>query len=89
MNDKELQEAYDFAVQLGKDAGAMLMDAARARFGTSAAQKSVEKERCVCFCFVLVLVYLPLPDPICAVHPYWLAVCPWHSKQIPCIRTCC
>ncbi|ELQ44790.1 hypothetical protein OOU_Y34scaffold00050g6 [Pyricularia oryzae Y34] len=45
LNDKELQEAYDFAVQLGKDAGAMLMDAARARFGTSAAQKSVEKER--------------------------------------------
>lgn len=78
MNDKELQEAYDFAVQLGKDAGAMLMDAARARFGTSAAQKSVEKERCVCgffFVLVLVLVNLPLPDPICAVIPIgWLSV---------------
>ncbi|KAI6378371.1 hypothetical protein MCOR25_002239 [Pyricularia grisea] len=47
LNDKELKEAYDFAVQLGKDAGAMLMDAARARFGTSAVQKSVEKDSAV------------------------------------------
>lgn len=31
INDEELREIYDFAVQLGKDAGAMLMDAIQRR----------------------------------------------------------
>lgn len=76
MNDKELQEAYDFAVQLGKDAGAMLMDAARARFGTSAAQKSVEKERCVCGFFLsLSLSLSTCPCPIQSAPSSLLAGC--------------
>lgn len=47
LSNEELHEAYDFAVQLGKDAGAILMAAAQARFGTSAAQASVEKDSAV------------------------------------------
>ncbi|KAI3394601.1 hypothetical protein diail_2524 [Diaporthe ilicicola] len=48
ISDKELDEIYAFAVQLGKDAGKMLMDAARLRMATGgAAHESVEKENAV------------------------------------------
>ncbi len=33
ISDAELVEIYEFAVQLGKDAGNLLMDGARSRFG--------------------------------------------------------
>ena len=52
ISDQELQEIYDFAVQLGKDAGAMLMAAAQRRIqGDSQAGSSqvsyIEKESSV------------------------------------------
>ncbi|TDZ19167.1 Protein QA-X [Colletotrichum orbiculare MAFF 240422] len=47
ISDNELREIYDFAVQLGKDAGAMLMKAARSRFDGSASQVFTEKESSV------------------------------------------
>ncbi|TDZ44903.1 Protein QA-X [Colletotrichum trifolii] len=47
ISDHELREIYDFAVQLGKDAGAMLMKAAKSRFDGSASQVFTEKESSV------------------------------------------
>ncbi|KAF6831459.1 inositol monophosphatase [Colletotrichum plurivorum] len=47
ISDAELGEIYDFAVQLGKDAGAMLMSAAKSRYDGSAAQVFTEKESSV------------------------------------------
>lgn len=53
MDDKELAEIYAFAVQLGKDAGDMLMAAARRRMDGSGDESSsstvsyVEKENSV------------------------------------------
>lgn len=48
ISDKELDEIYAFAVQLGKDAGKMLMDAAKLRMASGgAAHESVEKENAV------------------------------------------
>ncbi|TDZ34554.1 Protein QA-X [Colletotrichum spinosum] len=47
ISDNELREIFDFAVQLGKDAGAMLMKAARSRFDGSASQVFTEKESSV------------------------------------------
>lgn len=48
ISEKELDEIYAFAVQLGKDAGKMLMDAARLRMASGgAAHESVEKENAV------------------------------------------
>ncbi|KKY31358.1 putative inositol monophosphatase [Diaporthe ampelina] len=48
-SEKELDEIYAFAIQLGKDAGQMLMDAAKLRMagGGGAAHESVEKENAV------------------------------------------
>jgi hypothetical protein len=47
----ELDEIYDFAVQLGKEAGQMLLDAAKLRMGDGAASREqkehVEKENAV------------------------------------------
>ncbi|CAM1511953.1 Fc.00g094660.m01.CDS01 [Cosmosporella sp. VM-42] len=51
MNDQELADVYAFAVQLGKDAGAMLMAAARRRIdgdsNSSSSVSYVEKENSV------------------------------------------
>ena len=50
MTDKyplDLDEVYTFAIQLGKDAGAMLQSAAEARFGGSKASEHIEKESAV------------------------------------------
>lgn len=48
ISEKELDEIYAFAVQLGKDAGKMLMDAAKLRMSSGgAAHESVEKENAV------------------------------------------
>lgn len=49
ISDQELGEIYAFAVQLGKDAGKMLMDAARSRFseGESREQAYTEKDNAV------------------------------------------
>lgn len=48
ISEKELDEIHAFAVQLGKDAGKMLMDAAKLRMASGgAAQESVEKENAV------------------------------------------
>lgn len=48
ISEKELDEIYAFAVQLGKDAGKMLMDAAKVRMSSGgAAHESVEKENAV------------------------------------------
>ncbi|KAK7718669.1 hypothetical protein SLS64_002629 [Diaporthe eres] len=48
ISEKELDEIYAFAVQLGKDAGKMLMDAAKLRMASGgAAHESVEKENAV------------------------------------------
>jgi len=43
LSKKELHELYAFAVQLGKDAGAMLQQAANERIAGRARTKSVEK----------------------------------------------
>lgn len=51
ISDQELGVIYDFAVQLGKDAGKVLMTGAQARIGpgngASKEQKSVEKDSSV------------------------------------------
>lgn len=50
LTDHDLDEIYAFAVQLGKDAGKMLMDRARLRMSGPAQeeeQKFVEKENAV------------------------------------------
>lgn len=49
MTDEQLGEVYAFAVQLGKDAGNMLMDAAKARLGDAGqnGQAFTEKESAV------------------------------------------
>lgn len=51
ISTQELDEIYAFAVQLGKDAGQMLMTAAESRFGDENApgreQQSVEKDSSV------------------------------------------
>ncbi|KAI9659958.1 MAG: hypothetical protein M1821_001310 [Bathelium mastoideum] len=49
IGDEELGEIYEFAVQLGKDAGRLLMDGAKSRFGDtgSGQQAFVEKESSV------------------------------------------
>lgn len=44
--EDELEKIYQFAIQLGKDAGAMLLHAAEARYG-SADIEHVEKESAV------------------------------------------
>jgi myo-inositol-1(or 4)-monophosphatase len=52
INDQELQDVYAFAVQLGKDAGQMLMDAVHRRIQSPEGKAStsvsyVEKENSV------------------------------------------
>lgn len=48
ISQDDLTEIYAFAVQLGKDAGRMLLDAAKLRYeGKSAQQLHVEKENAV------------------------------------------
>jgi myo-inositol-1(or 4)-monophosphatase len=51
LSDDQLSEVYSFAVQLGKDAGDMLMAAARKRFenqgGPSTKVSYVEKDNAV------------------------------------------
>jgi hypothetical protein len=51
IGDVELKEIYDFAVKLGRNAGNMLMDAARSRFGDGEAAGTTleyaEKENAV------------------------------------------
>lgn len=51
LTDDQLSEVYAFAVQLGKDAGALLMTAAQKRFetqgGPSTSVSYVEKENSV------------------------------------------
>lgn len=50
ISDKELDEIYAFAIQLGKDAGKMLMDAAALRMSSSSGQgeqKFEEKDNAV------------------------------------------
>lgn len=52
ISEKELDDIYAFAIQLGKDAGKMLMDAARLRMsggasGDDGEQKFEEKENAV------------------------------------------
>lgn len=47
ISDNELREIYDFAVQLGKDAGALLMSAARSRFNGGDSQVFTEKDNSV------------------------------------------
>ena len=44
---EELDDIYAFAIQLGKDAGVMLMDAAKLRMASGGVQKSEEKESAV------------------------------------------
>ena len=49
-SQEELDEIYAFAVQLGKDAGKMLMDAAKVRMGgggTMEQKEHVQKENAV------------------------------------------
>lgn len=50
ITEQDLDEIYSFAIQLGKDAGNMLMDAARLRMTASSGQgeqKFVEKDNAV------------------------------------------
>lgn len=49
LKEKELDDVLAFAIQLGKDAGQMLMDAARLRFGGDASkeQSFTEKDNAV------------------------------------------
>lgn len=42
IGERELDDIYTFAVQLGKDAGQMLMDAASRRIGGAGASTSVD-----------------------------------------------
>ena len=43
-SDVDLEEVYEFAVQLGKDAGNLLMDAAKARFGGQPTENKFEEK---------------------------------------------
>lgn len=43
----DLDEIYEFAIQIGKEAGGMLQRAAEARFGGSVESKHIEKENAV------------------------------------------
>ncbi|KAI0102682.1 inositol monophosphatase [Nemania sp. FL0031] len=45
ISEKELGEIYDFAVQLGKDAGRLLMDFARARWGERGSGEQLFSEK--------------------------------------------
>lgn len=47
LSEEELSEIYEFAIQLGKDAGQMLLDGQFARMGGGAALASVEKDSSV------------------------------------------
>ncbi|KAK7738358.1 hypothetical protein SLS53_006169 [Cytospora paraplurivora] len=47
VTEEELAGIYDFAIQLGKDAGRMLMDAAKLRMARGGEQESEEKESAV------------------------------------------
>ena len=50
LSREQLDEIYEFAVQLGQDAGKLLMDAARLRMGATGTQEQkehVEKENAV------------------------------------------
>jgi myo-inositol-1(or 4)-monophosphatase len=48
ISDSELDEIYAFAVQLGKDAGKILMDSAQSRFGEAGVSEDfVEKDSAV------------------------------------------
>lgn len=51
ISEQELESIYTFAIQLGKDAGQMLLTAAEARYGATdginQAQSSVEKDSSV------------------------------------------
>ena len=47
MSDLDLDEIYRFAIQLGKDAGAMLQTAAQARIDGGSQSTHVEKESAV------------------------------------------
>ena len=42
INEEELDEIYAFAIQLGKNAGKLLMNAARSRFGSGGSMTSQE-----------------------------------------------
>jgi myo-inositol-1(or 4)-monophosphatase len=46
-NSLDLEEIYEFAVELGKEAGAMLMKAAEARFGGVSESNHTEKDNAV------------------------------------------
>lgn len=43
----DLDEIYEFAVRTGKEAGALLLQAAEARFGGAQESKKIEKENAV------------------------------------------
>lgn len=45
ISSDQLDEIYTFAVQLGKDAGNMLMDAAKSRFGDSGQSEQAIEEK--------------------------------------------
>ncbi|KAJ8119545.1 hypothetical protein O1611_g10589 [Lasiodiplodia mahajangana] len=45
ISEQELGEIYDFAVQLGKDAGQLLMDFARARWGERGSGEQLFSEK--------------------------------------------
>jgi myo-inositol-1(or 4)-monophosphatase len=45
VDSNKLDEIYAFAVQLGKDAGNMLMDAARSRFGDAGQSEQTIEEK--------------------------------------------
>lgn len=47
VSEQELDRIYAFAIQLGKDAGAMLQEVANARIGGRARTNSVEKASAV------------------------------------------
>jgi myo-inositol-1(or 4)-monophosphatase len=47
LTDSELGDVYAFAVQLGKDAGKLLLDAATSRFGGGGQQVFTEKDNAV------------------------------------------
>lgn len=47
IDDAELAEIHDFAVQLAKDAGQMLLDAVELRAGKTVREGHVEKESAV------------------------------------------
>ncbi len=45
VSSDQLDEIYAFAVQLGKDAGNMLMDAAKSRFGDAGQSEQAIEEK--------------------------------------------